>query len=124
MLFRSIALTNQEVADGAASHPLDAGSNDELPSSNINEADDDPGADDFFPIFIWVVMQANVPNLLSHCEFIQAFHNPFRLMGRAGYCLVNLQSACEFIISVEADSLNMDKQLFEAELAAAARQKN
>lgn len=82
------------------------------------------GADDFFPAFIWVTLTSHISNLQSNCEYIQAYHNPFRLMGRAGYCFVSLCSAIEFINTLDAESVTMDaaefKQKFEnAELALA-----
>ena len=63
----------------------------------INSKDDDqnalsaPGADDFLPLLIWVVLHCHVPKLVSNCEYIQSYHNPFHLRGKAGYCLVNLR---------------------------------
>jgi hypothetical protein len=50
-----------------------------------------PGADDFLPLLIWVVLHCHVPQLVSNCEYIQSFHNPIHLRGKAGYCLVNLR---------------------------------
>ena len=75
-----------------------------------------PGCDDFLPLFIWVVLQANVPKLCSNCEYIQAFHNKEHLMTKAGYCLVNLRSAIEFIMHVDAGDLTIDAQEFEKNL--------
>ena len=66
---------------------------------------DAPGADDFLPIFIYVVLQSGIPRLCSNCEYIQTFHNPERLLSKAGYCFVNLQSAIEFIRCLDADSV-------------------
>ena len=71
------------------------------------------GADDFLPIFIWVVLRSNVPKLFSNVEYIQAFHSPRRLMGRSGYCFVNLSSALNFIMNLDADSVSgMDADEF------------
>lgn len=50
-----------------------------------------PGADDFLPIFILVVLRSQVPHLHSNCEFIQSFHSPDQMRSRAGYCFVNLR---------------------------------
>ena len=102
-----------------------------------------PGCDDFLPLFIWynilrhrylctltllnnylsydirVALQANVPHLCSNCEFIQAFHNPDNLMTKSGYFLVNLRSAIEFILSVDASSLTIDSEEFDRSITAA-----
>jgi len=89
---------------------------------NLQRGSDDtsrPGADDFLPIFIYVVLKSNVPNLYSNCEYIQNYHNPAALMSKAGYCFVNLRSAVEFILTLDASVLNMDNDEFNTKLAAA-----
>lgn len=77
------------------------------------------GADDFLPLFIWVVLRSKVPRLKSNCEYIMTFHSPVRLMGKSGYCFVNLCSAIEFILSVDGEQVTMDPKEFDAKLAAA-----
>lgn len=74
------------------------------------------GADDFLPLFIWVVLHSRVPKLFSNCEYIQTYLNPARLMSKSGYCLINLRSAIEFVNYIEASSLNIDSQYFEEQL--------
>lgn len=77
------------------------------------------GADDFLPLFIWVVLQSKIPRLVSNAEYIQMYLNPKRLMGKSGYCLINLRSAIDFVTYVEASSLKIDPDYFAAKLAAA-----
>ena len=77
------------------------------------------GADDFLPAFIYVVLKSNVPRLQSNCEYIQSFHNPDRLMSRSGYCFVNLRSAIEFVLSMDATSISIDPEYFDNQLAEA-----
>jgi Rab5 GDP/GTP exchange factor len=84
-----------------------------------NPEDSALGADDFLPVFIWVVLKSNVPKLQSNCEYIQAFHNPARLMSKSGYCFVNLRSAMEFVISLDAEAISMDPAEFEAKMELA-----
>jgi hypothetical protein len=89
---------------------------------NLKRGGDDtsrPGADDFLPIFIYVVLKAQVPNLYTNCEYIQQYHNPAALMSKAGYCFVNLRSAVEFILTLDASVLSMDAGEFNAKLAEA-----
>lgn len=91
---------------------------------NLNRGSDDtsrPGADDFLPIFIFVVLKSHVPNLYTNCEYIQNYHNPAALMSKAGYCFVNLRSALEFILTLDASVLKMDDTEFNDKLAAAER---
>lgn len=94
--------------------------------SNTTNRNDDAiaGADDFLPLFIWVVLRSHIPKLISNCEYIQAFLNPARLMGRSGYCLINLRSAIEFVNDVDADQLSVDPKEFNAKLAEAERELN
>jgi hypothetical protein len=87
---------------------------------NLQRGSDDtsrPGADDFLPIFIYVVLKSNVPNLYSNCEYIQNFHNPSALMSKSGYCFVNLRSAIEFILTLDGSVLNIDTAEFDKKLA-------
>ena len=58
---------------------------------NIHRDDDSrPGADDFLPVFIYVVLKAAVPFLHSNITFISNYGNPMDLNSRAGYCFTNL----------------------------------
>uniref|UniRef100_A0A7R9YBU0 VPS9 domain-containing protein n=1 Tax=Pinguiococcus pyrenoidosus TaxID=172671 RepID=A0A7R9YBU0_9STRA len=79
-----------------------------------------PGADDFLPVFIYVVLQARVPKLQSNCAYIEAFHNPVNLMSKAGYCFVNLCSASAFIMDLDCTSIGMDPKAFDEKIAEAA----
>jgi hypothetical protein len=81
-------------------------------------------ADDFLPTFIWVVLTSNVPKLQSNCEYIQAFHNPNRMMTKAGYCFVSLRSAIEFILVADPSSLSVDPKEFYKYLHRAEKELN
>ena len=70
------------------------------------------GADDFLPLFIYVVLHCHIPKLASNCSYIQAFYNPGRLRSKQGYYFVNLQSAMEFVLNVEADMISIDPEVF------------
>lgn len=76
------------------------------------------GADDFLPLFIWVVLQSKIPRLVSNAEYIHAYLNPKRLMGKSGYCLINLRSAIDFVTYVEASSLKIDPEYFASQVTA------
>jgi len=78
-----------------------------------DDIDAGAGADDFLPIFIWVVLRSHVPRLISNCEYIQTYLNSARLMSQSGYCLINLRSAIEFITYITAESINMDPLVFD-----------
>ncbi|GMH80019.1 hypothetical protein TrST_g2824 [Triparma strigata] len=71
------------------------------------------GADEFLPVFICVVLGANVPRLISNCEYIEAYTNRNTLMTKSGYCFCNLRSAIEFILTADSSVLNIEKEEFD-----------
>ncbi|KAG7394312.1 vacuolar protein sorting-associated protein 9 [Phytophthora boehmeriae] len=58
-----------------------------------------PGADDFLPVFIYIVLHSQIPRLHSNCE--------------AGYCFVNLRSAIEFIMVMDGSMLSISTDEFQ-----------
>lgn len=40
------------------------------------------GADDFLPVYVYVVLRAAVPSLWSNIEFIQTYRDPSELLGQ------------------------------------------
>jgi len=83
---------------------------------------DASGADDFFPAFLFVVLNANVRNLWCNIEYIRKFRNPSDFLSKAGYCFVNLKSAVSFFQNVEPGALSMTKDDFENEMDLAIAQ--
>lgn len=72
-------------------------------------------ADEFLPGLIYVILRANPPLILSNMKFISRFALPLRIMrGESGYYFTNLSCAVQFIQDMNADSLHMDKEEFEA----------
>ena len=106
ILFRSLNLakvsTEENSAGSTAADPLAA-----------------PGADDFLPVFIYVVMKSNVGKLASNIEYIQSFLNSSQLRSQSGYFFISLRSAVEFIQHLEPESINMDSEEFYNKIAAA-----
>ncbi|KAJ1447637.1 hypothetical protein M885DRAFT_183379 [Pelagophyceae sp. CCMP2097] len=92
----------------------------ETSAKNVGATEARAGADDFLPVFIYVVLHAGASSLHSNCEFIEAFHNPAALMSKAGYCFVNLRSAVEFLRHLEPAQLGVSEADFDAWYAAAA----
>lgn len=54
------------------------------------------GADDFLPVFVYVVLNANPPNLLSTKQYVNTFYET-RLSGEEYYCWMQFCAAIEFI---------------------------
>lgn len=79
------------------------------------------GADDFLPVFIYAVLKSLSPKLQSNCEYIQRFLSPLRMMSQAGYYLINLRSAIEFIMTLDSSNLTMDPLEFNKQVRLAER---
>ncbi|RMX66631.1 hypothetical protein KXD40_006731 [Peronospora effusa] len=73
-----------------------------------------PGADDFLPVFIYIVLHSQIPRLHSNCEYISAYRNQADLMSKAGYCFVNLRSAIEFIMVMDGSMLSIPDDEFQS----------
>ena len=78
-----------------------------------------PGADEFLPALIYVVLKANPTNLKSNLEYIDCFRNPDKMLSEPGYWYTNLYSAVTFIENVQHDSLTITEAEFESGMSAA-----
>lgn len=52
------------------------------------------GADDFLPVLIYVVIQANPPKLASNLEYIQRFRTHSLMAAEFAYFFTQLVGAC------------------------------
>ncbi|NXH49601.1 VP9D1 protein, partial [Dicaeum eximium] len=59
------------------------------------------GADDLLPILSYVVLQTELPQLLSECAALEEFIHEGYLIGEEGYCLTSLQSALSYVESLQ-----------------------
>lgn len=70
-------------------------------------------ADQFLPVLVFVVIQANPPMLPADMKYLTEFSNPQRLMnGETGYYFTNLCCALEFIRKASGASLNISEAEF------------
>jgi hypothetical protein len=86
----------------AANNGGAADSNDN--NNNNNDDDDDQvvlGAEDKFPILSYVVIRANVPTLYSELQLIRDFAHPTQLREEAGFRLVELEQAVEYVNTLD-----------------------
>ena len=65
---------------------------------------DHMGADEFLPVFIYVLVQARVPSLLALNMEMQALVDPEKRCGEAGYYLASMEAAIEHIKEVDPKS--------------------
>jgi len=59
-----------------------------------------PAADDFLPVLVFVIIQANPPGLLSTVQFVDNFYGS-RLCGEDQYWWMQFVSAIEFIKTMD-----------------------
>lgn len=78
-----------------------------------------PGADEFLPVLIYVIIKANPPQLRSNLMFIQRYRHQSRLVSEASYFFTNLVSAETFIHDLDASSLSMDEKEFQRKMMLA-----
>eukprot|EP01029_Cantina_marsupialis_P003786 TRINITY_DN13812_c0_g2_i1.p1 TRINITY_DN13812_c0_g2~~TRINITY_DN13812_c0_g2_i1.p1 ORF type:complete len:716 (-),score=188.54 TRINITY_DN13812_c0_g2_i1:640-2787(-) len=81
---------------------------------NLSRGTSRPGADEFLPAFIYVVLKANVPRLPSIIHYIESYRYQSDLMTKSGYCLANLQSALAYLQHCDHESVGMDENEFNA----------
>jgi len=70
-----------------------------------------PGADDFFPLMLYVTITANVHQIYSQYQYIIKFRNPEKL-SETSYYLTNFESAISFIKDLTSDLLTISKEEF------------
>ncbi|XP_038874663.1 vacuolar protein sorting-associated protein 9A-like [Benincasa hispida] len=78
-----------------------------------------PGADEFLPVLIYVIIKANPPQLHSNLLYIQRYRGQSRLTGEAAYFFTNILSAESFILNIDAKALSMEEIEFEKNMESA-----
>ncbi|ORY78579.1 hypothetical protein BCR37DRAFT_350387, partial [Protomyces lactucae-debilis] len=87
----------------------------------LKHAGSDASADRFIPFLILTLLHANVPNLVSHVNFIQRFRHPDKLNGEAEYYLSSLLGAIAFIEDLDKSSLTISQEDFDHQVETAIR---
>jgi hypothetical protein len=62
------------------------------------------GADDFFPVWIYVIIHARVPDINSRLVMMQTYSD--ELMSERGYYLTCLEGAIGYILAVDSAKLD------------------
>ena len=71
-------------------------------------------ADDFLPVFIAVVLRAQVPRLESNCRFVERFRHQSAMLAKGGYTFVNLRSAMMFLMQCSAEDVGVSQEEWAA----------
>ncbi|XP_066288689.1 VPS9 domain-containing protein 1-like [Branchiostoma lanceolatum] len=58
------------------------------------------GADDLLPLLSYVILQSELPQLMSECHSMEVFIREGFLLGEEGYCLTTLQTALDYVASL------------------------
>ncbi|XP_019640188.1 PREDICTED: VPS9 domain-containing protein 1-like [Branchiostoma belcheri] len=58
------------------------------------------GADDLLPLLSYVILQSELPQLMSECHSMEVFIREGYLLGEEGYCLTTLQTALDYVASL------------------------
>jgi hypothetical protein len=72
-----------------------------------------PGADDFLPMMILVLKEANPDQLHSNIKYLQNYTHPMKLIGEPGYILTQFISAAVFLENADAAALTISPLEFE-----------
>ncbi|KAM3723255.1 Rab5 GDP/GTP exchange factor [Dirofilaria immitis] len=73
------------------------------------------GADEYLPVLIFVILKGNPPLIQSNVKFVSRFALPTRILsGESGYYFTNVSCALQFVQNMNAESLKMPKEEFEA----------
>ncbi|XP_072971109.1 vacuolar protein sorting-associated protein 9A-like [Typha angustifolia] len=93
--------------------------NNLLLNASIASDENPPGADEFLPVLIYVIIKANPPQLHSNLLYIQRYRRQSRLVSQAAYFFTNILSAESFIWNIDAESLSIDEVEFQKKMDSA-----
>ena len=79
-----------------------------LMAKNPHKTDVAIGADDFLPIFLYVLCHSTIETPLLTKELLWGLCHPDQLYGESGYYLTVYESALDFIENIEVDSGILD----------------
>jgi hypothetical protein len=75
------------------------------------------GADEFFPVLLFVTLRAAPAGLHASLLYISRFRHASKLVSESAYYLTHLQSAMSFLSSVQPEQLTIEPAEFESGLA-------
>ena len=82
-------------------------------TDNVNRTTKIAGADEVFPLVVYVVLKGNIQKLKSNLNYIQLFRHETRLESQEEYYFTTINSALEFIENSNHNKLNIKEAEFE-----------
>lgn len=70
------------------------------------------GADEFLPIFIYVLVQSEIPDILALNEELQAICDPDKRLSETGYYLATFEASLQHVM--EYDTMNQGMNFFQS----------
>ncbi|KAH6586093.1 hypothetical protein BASA50_000798 [Batrachochytrium salamandrivorans] len=71
-------------------------------------------ADTLLGLLIYCIVQTHPTHLLASLRFTHRFRNPSRLDGHASYCLVNLDAAISFLLTLDLTVIDVPQDILES----------
>ena len=81
-------------------------------TDNVNKSTKIAGADEVFPLVVYVILKGNVQKLKSNLSYIQLFRHETRLESQEEYYFTTINSALEFIENSNHNKLNIKEADF------------
>ena len=78
------------------------------------------GADELFPVLLFVTLHAAPAGFLASLRYISRFRHPSKLVSEAAYYLTHMESALSFLTNVQPGQLSIDAAEYERGLAQTA----
>lgn len=91
------AAAASDAADAAADAAATSEASGSSPLAHAPAAEVVVGADEFFPVLVWVVLHATPPRITSELAYIGRFRSPDRLRGVSGCYFTHLRAAVHFL---------------------------
>lgn len=92
----------------------------QVKSSNQGKTGVTLGADDFLPLFVWVLVQSGFIAAEIEAEYMWGLLHPSLLSGEGGYYLTTLSSAVHVLKNFKACDLEQNNGLAPTEVSVAA----
>ena len=78
--------------------------------------EDEIGQDEATPVLQYIIIKSQPKKLISNINFLKIFISEEEVMGDKGFYISQIESAIDFILSINHTHLNMEEELFNANI--------